>query len=91
MAFIDHVAAQNLRSLREERGLSPEALATEIRLAAKTAPWGMRGCVDAHTLRRIERRGHVPGPRIQFVLSHFFGVDRREIWNPTNARLEVAA
>lgn len=87
MALIDHYAAQRLKDLREEAGLSPEALSTAIRIAADDAPWGDRGAVDAHTIRRIERRGHVPGPRVQFVLSHFFGMPMREIWAPSNQRV----
>jgi hypothetical protein len=91
MAFIDHFAAQRLRQMREEAGLSPEAMADQIRRAAKTAPWGDRGAVDAHTIRRIERRGHVPGPRVQFVLSNFFGTQMRDIWVPANRQVAMAA
>jgi hypothetical protein len=90
VAFVDKGAGHVLREMREERGLgSPEALAQDLRLKAKTAPWGERGCVDAWTLRQIERKGRVPGVRIQFVLANYFGVDRREIWVP--GRQEVAA
>lgn len=86
MALIDHFAAQRLREMREDRGLSPEQLASELRRAARSAPWGERGCVDAHTIRRIERHGHVPGPRVQFVLANFFGCPMRDIWVPSRQR-----
>lgn len=86
-AFVDHGAGAQIRELREDRGLnSPEALAADIRRAARTAPWGERGSVDAWTIRQIERNGRVPGMRIQFVLSHYFGVDRRAIWVPGRQR-----
>lgn len=91
MALIDHYAAQRLRDMREERGLSPEALSREIALMAEKADWGSRGAVDAHTIRRIERRGHVPGPRIAFVVANYFGLRPNELWMPSNRRQEVAA
>ena len=80
MPYTDRVAAQILKQLREDSGLSPEALALEIRQAARTAPWGNRGAVDAHTIRRIEADGHIPGPRVRFVLAHYFDVQPNEIW-----------
>lgn len=91
MAFTNYDAADKLKELRETAGLSPEGLARAIRDAAETAPWGDRGCVDAHTIRRIERRGHVPGPRVRFVISHFYGVPMHEIWNEAKHRVAVAA
>lgn len=84
MAFIDHTAAAKIRDLREEAGYnSPEALASAIKLASKTATWGSRGGVDAWTIRAIER-GHVPGPRIRFVLASYFDRTAREIWIERN-------
>lgn len=91
MALIDHYAAQRVRDMREERGLSPEALSREISSMAASAGWGTRGSVDAHTIRRIERRGHVPGPRIAFVLASYFGLKPHELWVPANRRQEMAA
>lgn len=93
MAFIDYTAAADLKELREERGFnSPEALAQAIKLRAEKAEWGEKGAVDAHTIRRVEKHGHKPGPRARFVLAMFF--DRRpdEIWRPGREQsVEVAA
>lgn len=87
VALIDHAAAQSIREMREARGYSPEALSAAIRDASKDAPWGDRGAVDAHTIRRIEKHGHVPGPRVQFVLSAFFGMTPHEMWRPSSGRV----
>lgn len=88
MAFIDHRAADELRELREFNGYnSPEDLAKAIRVKAKTEPWGERGTVDAHTIRRIERHGHKPGPRARFVLAHFFGLRPNQLWQDRHERL----
>ncbi len=84
MAFTDHHAAEKLRELREAAGYnSAEALALAIRLAAPEAEWGKRGTVDAWTIRKIEQ-GHVPGPRIRFVLAGYFGCSQSTIWEPRN-------
>lgn len=85
--LIDHAAAQRIREMREVRGFSPEALAAAIKDAGKDATWGDRGAVDAHTIRRIERHGHVPGPRVQFVLSAYFDMTPHELWQPRSSRV----
>lgn len=87
MPLIDVHGAQRLADLRESRGLSPEALSAEIATAAVAAPWGRRGSVDAHTIRRIERYGHVPGPRVAFVLASYFDLQPHELWQPGNRRV----
>jgi hypothetical protein len=87
MPLIDVHGAQRLADLRESRGLSPEALSVEIYEAAMQADWGRRGGVDAHTIRRIERYGHVPGPRVAFVLASYFDLMPHELWEPGNRRL----
>ena len=84
--LIDHAAAQRLREMREAQGHSPESLAEAIKLAAKDAPWGHRGTCDPDTIRRIEKRGHVPGVRVQFVLANFFGLSVHELWRPAGSR-----
>lgn len=86
MTFADPVAAARLKELREGRGFSPEGLAADIKRSALRAPWGDRGCVDPHTIRRIERDDHVPSLRVQFVLAHYFGVTMRDIWSPAQRR-----
>lgn len=85
--MIDHRAAARLVEERELRGLSPEGLSLAIKRASRNAPWGERGAVDAHTIRRIERDGHVPSERIRFVIASFFGHLPHEIWEPRNRRL----
>jgi len=84
LAFTDHHAAEKLRELREAAGYnSAEALASAIGLAAHKADWGKRGTVDAWTIRKIEQ-GHVPGPRIRFVLASYFECEQNAIWEPRN-------
>lgn len=84
MPFIDHVAARRLTDLREAAGHSPESLALAIRDAAGRNAWGERGTVDAHTIRRIEREGHVPGVRVRFVVAHFFDLPPHRLWQSRN-------
>jgi hypothetical protein len=84
MAFTDYTAADKLRELREGAGYnSAEALALGIRAASFTADWKHRGTVDAWTIRKVEA-GHVPGPRIRFVLARYFDLDQADIWQPRN-------
>jgi len=61
------LASAQLRSLRIDRGLSPETL-------------GYAVGISGHTVRRIEREGVVPTPRIQFALAQFFELRPTEIW-----------
>lgn len=89
MPFIDTEASALITKLREERGLSPEDLAAEIRsMARKLGPAWTRGTVDPYTIRRIEgnptrgRLGLVPGTRVQFVIAHYFGLVPHDIWKP---------
>lgn len=77
MPFVDTEAAARVRELREALGLSPEALADEIRDMASAHGWKL-GAVDAYTIRRIEgipergRLGRVPRIRVQVVLACYF-------------------
>lgn len=57
---------RRLQELRINRGLSPNDLA------------GATG-VSAGTIRLAER-GFTPGPRIQFALASYFGVQPLDIW-----------
>lgn len=90
MQITDHRAASRLVELRELNGInSPEALAQAIRVAALAQPWGEKGTVDAHTIRRIERFGHVPGARIRFVIAHYFGLRPDELWERTSRQVHA--
>lgn len=87
MPFIDIRAADQLRALREDRGLSVEALATDIkRVAARNDWYKVHGAVDAFTLRRIEDQGHCPSERVRLVVALYFGLRPSEIWQPANRR-----
>lgn len=86
MPVVDYHAASRLTELREAEGLSPEALAQAIKARAPHEPWGDRGTVDAHTIRRIEREGHVPRERVRFVLARYFGLLPHELWQPRHRK-----
>lgn len=87
MALIDTYAGQRITEMRQALGMSPEDLAADIAEAAATAPWGKRGAVDAWTIRRIESKGHVPGPRVMFVLANYFGMVPHELWDARHAKV----
>jgi len=63
----DRFASAKLKSLRVDRGLSPEQL-------------GQLAGVSGHTIRRIEQRGVVPTPRVQYLLAGHFGLRPTELW-----------
>lgn len=63
----DRFAAQQVKSRRIDAGLSPEQL-------------GYMAGVSGHTIRRIERDGVVPTPRVQFLLAQHFGARPTELW-----------
>ena len=63
----DRLAASKLRTLRTDRGLSPEQL-------------GYHAGVSGHTIRRIERTWSIPTPRVQFMLAQHFGLRPSELW-----------
>lgn len=88
MALIDTHAAGRLSEMRQDRGLSPEALSDELKRLAVQAGWGSRGAADGHTIRRIERHGHVPGERVRFVITAYFGLKPHELWERGN-RVEI--
>jgi DNA-binding XRE family transcriptional regulator len=69
----DRFAACHLRSLRLDRGMSPEQLG-----------WAVG--VSGHTIRRIERDHAVPTPRVQFALAQFFALRPTEIWQVERRR-----
>lgn len=87
--FKDATAADRIRELREDRGLTWWGLQGAVRRLADEQNWlkpGGLGAVDADTIKAIEEDDHVPSLRVQLVLSLFFGVDRRSIWKPQNRR-----
>ena len=85
--WLDFHAASKLVELREERGLSQERLAAEIKRYAKEQGWfSAHGAVDAFTIRRIERDGHCPSERVRLVIALFFGLSPSDIWSPANRR-----
>lgn len=79
----DHNAADLLREMRIERGLTREDVPRAM----------LREGIDAHlipspkTLWRIETLGHVPGVRIQFALASFYGRPVMSIWAPVRRRV----
>lgn len=89
LPYIDHRAADRVRELREDAGLSVEGLANAIKRKAKAEGWlapGGLGAIDPFTLRRIERSGHCPSERKRLVIALYFGLTPRDIWIPANRR-----
>lgn len=95
MPFIDYRAADRLRELREDAGLSQEGLATAIKRKALAEGWlreGGHGTVNAFTIRRIEKDGHCPSERKRLVIALYFDTRPSTIWAPSNRRqVQVAA
>lgn len=76
-------AAELIRRLRIDEGLTPEALAFAI---ARDGA----GTVSGRTIRRIEREGAIPTVRIQFALARHFDMVPSQIWGLPSIR-KVAA
>lgn len=86
--WTDHAAGGVVARERELRGLSQEGLANAIKRFAVDEGWfKVHGAVDAFTIRRIERDGHVPSERVRLVIALFFDTEPRAIWEPQNRRL----
>lgn len=64
----DRFAALQVKSQRIDAGMSPEQL-------------GWAAGVSGHTIRRIEREGIVPTPRVQFLIAQHFGKRPTELWS----------
>jgi DNA-binding XRE family transcriptional regulator len=64
----DRFASAKLKSLRIDAGMSPEQL-------------GWIAGVSGHTVRRIERHGAIPTPRVQLLLAGHFEMRPTELWN----------
>jgi transcriptional regulator with XRE-family HTH domain len=68
-------AAEMIRRLRTDEGLTPEALAHTISMNGA-------GPVSGRTIRRIESQAVIPGVRIQFALAQHFGLQPTQMWPP---------
>jgi transcriptional regulator with XRE-family HTH domain len=75
----DHRAAELLKRLRVDQGLSPEELAWAVYMRSGRT-------VSGQTIRRIERTGAVPIVRVQFALAQFFDRLPSEVWAAQQAR-----
>lgn len=62
-----------LKQLREDRGLSHEALSWAIYREG-------HGTVSGRNIRRIEDTGAIPTVRVRFALASYFGRAQSEIW-----------
>lgn len=90
MPFIDWQAANTVRDLREDAGLSQEGLANAVKRRGLAEGWYREhGALDAFTVRAIEKHGHVPGQRIKVALALFFGVSHRQIWRAENRHIDA--
>lgn len=69
----DRDAGRLLAEWRIDRGLSPEALSWELRRAKLET-------VSGKQIRRIERDGVIPTPRVMFALASYFDAKPSEIW-----------
>ena len=72
-------AAELIRKLRIDEGLTPEDLAHQI---ARDGG----GIVSGRTVRRIESEGAIPTVRIQFALARHFGMVPSDLWKPQRRR-----
>jgi DNA-binding XRE family transcriptional regulator len=77
-------AADAIRRMRVDQGLTPEDLA--YRIASKGA-----GTVSGRTIRRIEDHGVIPTVRIQFAIAKHFGMAPSQLWTVSTRRRRVAA
>lgn len=75
-------AAELIRRLRIDQGLTPEDLAYQI--ARRGA-----GVVSGRTIRRVEDIGAIPCVRIQFALASFFDMTPSQVW-PVQRRRATA-
>lgn len=76
----DPVAGEFIRRLRIGGGYSPEDLARAIREHGTAKGLDAnRVSISGDTIRLVEK-GHIPGPRVKFALSHYFQVRPGQIW-----------
>lgn len=72
----DPYAAQRIAELREDLGLSPEALSYLIYRESPRTP------VSGRTIRRIEATHRIPTPRVKFGIAKALGMKPSDIWSP---------
>jgi len=81
--FRDEQAAELLRLMREERGLSPE----QVPFAMHRAGIHRDSIPSARTIRRAEEVGMVPQIRFRFGLAQFYKRELRDIWAARRRRV----
>lgn len=88
----DQDAADLIRRLRTNEGLTPEGLAAAIRDKAMAAGIpASRVSISGDTIRLIERTGREPGVRVKYALAFYFNRRPGHIWKRDALFLEVAA
>lgn len=70
----DRFAALQVKSRRIDSGLSPEQL-------------GYIVGVSGHTIRRIEKDGAIPTPRVQFLIAKHFECRPTDLWRLRQAAM----
>jgi DNA-binding XRE family transcriptional regulator len=78
-AHRDWQAADLVRQLREDHGLSPEQLAEKIALLAGKGDTLYP--ISSRTIYRIENNGQEPTVRVKFALATVFDRLPSDIWN----------
>lgn len=68
------VPNRKLIALRINAGLSPNQLAARVHVSGPTI--------------RLAERGHIPEPRVQAEIAHFFELDPLDIW-PLDTQREL--
>lgn len=77
----DKDAADLIRRLRVNEGLSPEELAQAVRDKAVQAKLpASKVSLSGDTIRLLERHHREPSPRVKFALSFYFDLRPGHIW-----------
>lgn len=77
----DKEAADLIRRLRTNEGLSPEELAQAIRdKAAQAKLPASKVSISGDTIRLLERLHREPSPRVKFALAFYFDLKPGHIW-----------
>lgn len=70
------MAGALLKEMREERGLSREAMP----LAMLRAGVPRERIPSIKTIYNVEEHGCIPGPRLKFAFATFFGFKLKDVW-----------